>query len=804
MKVAKLGQVALVVLTATGNSAATKLRQTPHPDLSQHPMFKPAEDLDDSFSLRDTRIFITEASAGPSISVSACEFRHESRPFAAPKANGLPTADTRGLGRGALAVTIAVLLSGHHASAQNQQPTQLPEVLVTGEDDYRAPALSLQKYNGPLLTTPQSATVITQKLMEDQGVTSLRDSLRNVSGISIGAGEGSYQGDNFSIRGFAARSDIFLDGMTDFGSYDRDPFNLEQIEVLKGPSSAQFGRGSSGGVVNQESKTPQLESFTEGSLEYGTNNTERGTIDINLPITGIPNAALRLNAMGNHSDVAERNAAQYERWGIAPSLAFGIGTPTRLTLSYFHQAENNVPDYGIPWLFDRPAPVDRRNFYGFNSDYLKTDVSIGTIRLEHDFDERFSLREQFRVASYRRNFRISQADTGEILPGTPLDQAQVGRDIIDAVSTDRLVDEDINLTSRFETGPLKHSLITGFEYVHQSVDPRRIEPTWENVPDTGLLSPAVDKPFPGVGVTGTEVRAAVNTGSIYLTDTAKIGEAWTLIGNVRYDHVSSRYYESIEPTAEFNQDDNLFSWRGAVVYQPRPNGSIYVASGTSVHPNIAQLALSSEPTLPPETKYAGIGRNFEVEMGTKWDLFDQRFSMSTAVFLDEQTNPAPVDLDDPLLEVFHGRERVYGFEFGSVGRLTSKWRILLNYTLQFSKITASSDPTLIGNPVLNAPKHTASLWTTYELPWNFEAGFGSYLVSSRTASESPDPQNGLLMVAPGYIIFSAMLKYHITKNIDIQANVNNLTDKYYYDGVHPGHINPGEGRVVYVSTNFKF
>ncbi len=715
-----------------------------------------------------------------------------------------PPADSRILGKGALAATIAMLLSGGHAVAQEPQATQLPEVQVNGEDGYRSPALSLQRNNGPLLTTPQSTSVVTRQLMQDEGVTTFRDALRNVSGISIGAGEGSYQGDNFSIRGFAARSDIYLDGMTDFGNYNRDPFNLEQIEVLKGPSSAEFGRGSSGGAVNQESKTPELQFFTNGLLQYGTDHNERATLDINIPIPGLQGAAFRINAMGDHSDIAERNEASFARWGIAPSLAFGIDSSTRLTIRYFHQAEDNVPDYGIPWLFDRPAPVDRRNFYGFNSDFLKTEVNIGTVKFEHDFDERFSLHEQFRVADYRRNFRISQADTGEILPGTPLGQMIVGRDIIDGVSNDRLVDEDIELQSKFELGPVKNTAVTGFEFVHQSVDPRRIEPTWANIPNTSLLSPAVDQPFPGVGTTGTEVRAMVNTGSIYLTDTAKFGEAWTLIGNVRYDHVASRYDESIAPMAEFNRDDNLVSWRAALVYQPKPNGSIYVASGTSVHPNIAQLSISSEPTLPPETKYAGIGRNFEVEVGTKWDVFDKRFSFSGALFLDEQTNPAPVDLDDPLLEVFHGRERVCGFEFGSVGRLTDKWKLLLNYTLQFGEVTAASNPTLIGHPVLNAPEHTASVWTTYELPWHFQVGFGSNVVSSRTASESPDPQNGLLMVAPGYIIFSAMLKYHVSRNVDIQANVTNLTDKYYFDGVHPGHINPGEGRVIFIITNFKF
>jgi len=741
------------------------------------------------------------------------------RPFALKQ-----RADRGGVSRGvlaAIALVNAMLLGGGVARAQDQAPatpapkapapsspassTQLPEVLVTGDRDYNAESLSLEKFPDPLLTTPRSAAVITPQLMQDQGVTSLRDSLRNVSGISIGAGEGSYQGDNFSIRGFAARSDIFLDGMTDFGSYDRDPFNLEAIEVLKGPSSSEFGRGSSGGVVNQESKTPQTHFFTAGSMEYGTDNTKRGTLDINLPIAGIPGAALRINAMGNHSDVTDRDGASYERWGLAPSLAFGLGSATRLTLSYFHQSENNVPDYGIPWYFDRPAPVDRRNYYGFDNDYLKTDVNVGTIKFEHDFNDTFTLHEQFRLADYRRNFRISQGQLpDDATTQMPLDSIQVDRAIIDGVSTDRLVDEDINLVTRFDMGSVKHSLVTGFEYVHQSVDPRRIEPTWVDVPGTSLVNPQNSGPFPGTGTTGTEVNATVDTLSAYIIDTMKIGPDWTLIGGGRFDHVSSSYQESIPPTAEFYADDPLFSWRGALVYQPRPNGSVYVSSGTSVHPNIPQLSLSSEPTLPPETKYAGIGRNLEVELGTKWDFFDKRFSFSSAIFWDQQTNPAPVDLDDPLLETLHGRERVYGFEFGVVGHVTDKWQVLLNYTYQYGVITAASDPTLIGHSVLNAPKNTVSLWTTYDLPWNFQIGGGLNGVSNRTASESPDPENGLLMQAPGYVIFSLMLKYHLTKNVDLQANVTNLTNKYFYDGVHPGHVVPGEGRVLWISTNFKF
>lgn len=732
------------------------------------------------------------------------------------RAPAMPRSGPGALGKGALAATVAManaILTGHSANADNQaapatsgtgsQNTTLPEVDVFGLDGYRADSLSLQKYSQPLLTTPQSASVVTPQLMQDQGVTDMRDALRNVSGVSIGAGEGSYQGDNFSIRGFNARSDIFLDGMTDFGDYDRDPFDMEQIDVLKGPSSAEFGRGSTGGAVNTVSKMPQLYNFTDISLEAGSDQTKRATLDFNEPISGLQGSAFRLNLMGDGSKVTDRDDASYARWGIAPSVVFGLGTSTRLWLNYFHQSEDNTPDYGVPWLFDRPAPVSWGSFYGFQGDYFKTNVNIGTLRLEHDFNDTFTLREQFRGGSYGRDFRISQADTSAIVPGTPLQEMQVGRDIIDADSNDRLVDEDINLLSKFDTGPLSHELVTGLEYVHQSVDPNRIEPGWENVPNTSLLYP-VTLPFPGYGLTSTSVNAVVDTFSLYGIDTVKIAKKWTFIGAVRYDHIVSKYNEIEPPATTLGSKNDLPSWRTALVYQPRPNGSIYLAAGTSIHPNIAQLALSSETTLPASVTQIAVGKNLEFETGTKWELFEHHVLLSSALFWDQLTNPAAVDLDDPLTNVFNGKERVIGLELGAVGKLTDKWQVLANYTAQEGKVTAASDPSYIGNPIVNAPKNTFSLWTTYDLPWSFQAGFGANAVSSRTATESPDPATGLLLQAPGYVIYSAMLKYRVNKNLDLQFNVTNLTDKFYYDGVHPGHVVPGEGRTFFLSANLRF
>ena len=726
----------------------------------------------------------------------------------------LPWRESRVLHHGALVATVALVNSmvtgGNCARAQNPQPTpapepaalQLPEVVVTGSNGYDSDSVSLQKFTEPLLTTPRSVEVVTPSLMQDQGVTSLRDALRNVSGISIGAGEGSYQGDNFSIRGFPARSDIFIDGMNDFGNYNRDPFNVQQVEVLKGPTSAEFGRGSPGGAVNLESKTPQLNGFTNASAEYGTDNTERATLDFNEPISGLQGAAFRLNLMGDHANVADRDNITYERWGVAPSLAFGIGTPTRLTVSYLHQSEDNIPDFGIPWYFDRPAPVAWNNYYGFNDDYMKTNVNMGTIHFEHDFNDVFTLREQFRMAYYGREYRITEPDVPDgITPSTPLSSIQVERNMIDGVGADRLFDEDINLLSKFDTGPINHSLVSGLEFIHEGDATSHVEPGWENVPSTSLLNPQVNAPFSGSGPVSTLSNAYVNTFAAYLVDTMKLGKQWSLIGGVRYDYIASNYDEYIAPTSRLTEGVGEVSWRAALVYQPRPEGSVYVSAGTSIHPNIAQISLLSETTLPPLSASEQIARNLELEMGTKWSMFDKRFSFNSAVFCDWETNPAPEDLDNPL---FFGTERVIGWEFGAVGHLTDKLQVRLSYTYEYGKITSSDDPTQVGNPVLNAPKNTASLWLTYDLPGGFQIGAGLNSVSARTAAYSPDPENGLIQQAPGYVIFSAMLKYHVSKNIDIQANITNLTDRYYFDLVDPGHVNPGEGRVLFISTNFKF
>src|ERR1700749_3588688 len=249
-------------------------------------------------------------------------------------------------------------------------------------------SVSMAKFTEPLLDTPQSINVVPQFVLQDQGVSTLRDALRNVPGISLAAGEAGAQGDNLTIRGFTARNDIFLDGIRDFGSYYRDSFNYDQVDALEGPAGIQFGRGSTGGVVNQESKVPAVQKIANIQAQFGTDGTRRITGDLDKPMLGVlGGSAVRLNAVGQLSGVAGRPFAEIRRWGVAPSVSIGLNTKTQATLNYVHLQDNDTPDYGLPWLNNTVAPGPiRHDYYGFpDENYLQTNVDIMTLKADHEF-----------------------------------------------------------------------------------------------------------------------------------------------------------------------------------------------------------------------------------------------------------------------------------------------------------------------------------------------------------------------------------------------------------------------------------
>ena len=669
----------------------------------------------------------------------------------------------------------------------------------------------------PLIETPQSIDVVPQHIIQDQGATTLRDTLRNVAGISLAAGEGGAQGDSLTIRGFTARNDIFLDGMRDFGSYYRDPFDMQEVAVLQGPSSITFGRGSTGGVVNQETKVPQRDHIFAADVELGTDQTRRVTADVDraLPSLGA-GTAFRLNLMGHDSKLAGRDIGENRRFGIAPSLAFGLGTLTRFTLSYLHQGADDTPDYGIPWLFNAPAPVDRRNYYGFeHGNYLKTNVDMGTAELEHDFSNRISIRNQARYAHYHRDLRITEAQIGttfagvKVTPTTPLDQIQANRNQIAVNSLETFLQDQVDVTMRFRTGFLRHTLVAGAEGGRETSSPLRTRyditgslPT--SVPKTGLLHPDTSQAFSGqiVNSLSTDVNVTAISVGAYAVDTVALAPKWEVTGGVRVDRFDASLNQPLPLNSpNLERVDVMPSWRTALVFKPASNGSIYFAYGTSFNPSTEALSLSaSNAAVAPE-------ENKTIEVGSKWDLFSRRLSLRTSVFRTTKENARETDPTNALLTVLAGTQRVNGFQVQANGYLTSRWEVLTSYAYLDGKEVASRFfPFAVGAQLANVPSNTFSVWNTYDLPWHLGIGGGADFVDSRTASSTVprDATTGLVKQAPGYWVFNAMAKCPLTEHIELRANVYNLADRYYYDQIHPAHIVPGAARSVLLSINFKF
>lgn len=721
------------------------------------------------------------------------------------------------------------------SAAGAADPVSLPTLSVEGEQganaSYSVEKSTIGKLPDSLAETPQSATALSRQLLDDQAIVNSRDALRNVPGVSLAAGESGAQGDNLTIRGFTARNDLYLDGMRDFGSYYRDPFNTEQIEVLKGPSSTLFGRGSTGGIVETGSKHAELGDILGGSLTFGTNGTKRITADYNTPLPELgQGAALRLNVLGSQAGTAGRDVAESNRFGFAPSLALGLGTPTRITVSLMHQSDYDIPDYGLPWLYVAPtgaktglavpAPVDHSNFYGFeHGDYLRTNDDIATTRVEHDFADNVTVSDQVRYANESRNYRItepqidnaatngSSATARLYAPGTPLSSILVSRNQIYGDSAETMFDNQLDATVTFQTGSVSHKVTGGFEFIHETSDPNR-NSTIGPYSTTSLLAPTYAQAYNAITYSSARTRTNADTEAGYLLDEVQLLPEWKAILGTRFDHFDANYSTQAlaNPVThagaaytKLSHIDNLPSWRAALVWEPVPDGMIYFSYGTSFNPSAESLSLAaSTVNLDPE-------KNQTYEIGEKWQFFAERLLVTTAVYHTEKTNMRETDPTNSNLQILAGDGVVKGAEFQLVGKLTEKWQIQAGYSYNLSEIEKSPQND-VGRPLANAPKHTASLWTTYTLPYQIEVGGGVNYLSDRWANTTARAVGGVNFweLAKGYWTASTMAKMPITEGVSVQLNVNNLFDRTYIDLIHPSHVVPGEGRSALFSLNAKF
>ena len=663
---------------------------------------------------------------------------------------------------------------------------------VEVRDDARL-ILSSPKYTQPLVDTPQTVTVISKEVIEEQGATTLRDVLKNVPGLTITAGEGGNPaGDNLTLRGFSARNDIFVDGVRDISPQARDPFNLEQVDVVKGPGSVYTGRGSTGGSINLLNKTPGLKRAFSGTLDFGTDRTRRATADVNLPIGD--SIGFRLNLLGHHSGVAGRDVVEFDRWGVAPSLTFGLGKPTRFTASYYKLKQNNISDYGIPWVpvtnnvlvefRDRPAPVPRNTFYGLrNRDFENLNSDLVTLKFEHDFNDALSLRNQLRFANSSRD---SIATPPRFANNN---STAINREMRSWQTEDKIWDNQTDLVARFNTGKVEHALVAGADFTRESnVRHTRTAPNML----TTLFNPNPDDVYTGV-ITESPIVGDVtaNSQAVYVFDTAKVGQKWELNGGLRWDRFDA---DGITTTGTpVSRVDRMLSVRAGAVFKPLPQGSIYASYGTSLNPSLEGLSYNTANTvIDPEKTYT-------LEAGSKWDFFGGRMLLSGAIFRVEKQNARTpgVSPGDPP-QVLQGKQRVDGVELSVEGNITRAWQVLAGYTFLDSQTVDSNVPAEIGKELVNTPPNSFNVWSTYRLPSGLHFGGGARFVDRRFGNTINT------RFVDAYWTFDAMASYPLTSHIDLKLNLYNLTDKYYFDRIGGGHIVPGPGRAAMISTSFRF
>jgi catecholate siderophore receptor len=660
------------------------------------------------------------------------------------------------------------------------------------------------KLPGDLQNTPQSVTVVSAELMQAQAATRLEDALKNVPGITLNAGEGAARGDTVNLRGFSAFNDFFLDGIRDAAVYTRDSFDLESVEVVKGPSAILFGRGSTGGAINQVSKAPTLTPLDSVTLDFGTNDEYRATTDIDVPLS--PTAAFRFNAMGESSEVADRDFVKNRRWGVAPALALGIGGDDSLVFTYLHQQENNRPDAGIPFLDGRPAPVPRDAYFGLISDHVTTEDDIGTARYRHDFNSDFSIADTLRYAHYLFDYQDNMPNFGGNVPtpGTPLSNILVGRDAPGSSGSQTNLTNQTDVTLRFNTGAVSHSLFTGIEVSRQTSDiaryynPFNTDNNW--VPETPLLAPNPYEPLPGGEAITSQQDTTARSYSAYATDTLGFGPYVDFVAGVRFDRFAADYVQSVPvpgPLLDLEHTDNVTSPRAALLIKPTPQQTYYVSYGTSFDPSAEALTLT--------TKTANLGpvKAKSYEIGAKNSWADGMFSTTAAVFHTEVDNAQTNDPENPTVTVLNGDQRVEGLELGISGYVAKHLEVVAGYTYLDGKTLSSGTPAYVGQALPNVARNALNLWTEYEITDAWEVGAGGNWLGARYAD------SGQTATIPGYVVWNAMTSYKLSRTVFLQLNINNLTNKLYYENSYytsasENHVIPGAGRTARLTIRTMF
>ncbi|MFY1943491.1 TonB-dependent receptor [Achromobacter xylosoxidans] len=722
----------------------------------------------------------------------------------------------------AAAVAVPALFISPYALAQSgaHGVTQLAPVEVEGEDSpYQPDAAQSPKMTAPLLDTPRSVQVVPKQVMSDQSASSLQDVLQNSPGITFAAGEGGRAGGDLPvIRGQNAASSLFLDGMRDASMQARDTFNLEQVEIIKGPDSVYSGRGGAGGSINLVSKAPKAKDAIEVTGQIGTDRNYRGSVDSNWRLG--EKSAFRLNVMGTKGDVPGRDrAVNFERWGVAPSLMLGMGTPTRITLSYYHYQNDSMPDYSIPYDPRVGLPVtetlgiSRKNFYGLaERDFMKTRDGMATVDFQHDFSDKLTLRNVVRYGRETADYLATQPDlTLANLPAGIVDRPAYGR-----YYTTKAFANQTDLSGEFLTGAVKHGFDLGFEYTSvkqtmaytndQVLSSDGVTKCPADLTQTSLRNPDPNVAYPCRTARSWPAPYATDTLALYGFDTLKFDEQWQASVGLRWDNYRTSGHD--KKKQGYSRTDNLFNYQLGLAYKPVPQGTIYASYGTSSTPSAVAGATASDILRKSSDEAAAPEKSRSVEAGVKWLVLDERLTLTSAVFQDTRRNTNIEVLPNEYEQA--GQTRVRGIELGFSGSITPAWNIYGGYTFLDSKLIRGGrkDIGAEGQDLPNTPRNAFSLWSTYKVLPELTLGGGAYYVdkvygnadAGVDASGAPKAR-----WVPSYWRFDAMAKYKFSSHLALQLNVLNVFDQTFYTRARPkNHAALGTGRAALLSVRLRY
>ncbi|WP_353143841.1 TonB-dependent receptor [Acinetobacter pragensis] len=730
-----------------------------------------------------------------------------------------------------------------------EQVTQLPTInqeVAAEQQGFKVEKSANAKFVAPLLDTPKSVSVISKQLIEDTQVTTLSDALRTVPGITLGAGEGGNpNGDRPFIRGYNSESSMYVDGVRNSTSQNREMFAIEQVEITKGSASAMGGAGTTGGSINMISKVAKKGDFLEGSVGAGTDDYQRITLDGNKDFgNGI---AARVAVMGHHNDKAgQSDGAEYARVGIAPSITFGLDTPTRATLSYYYLKSDDTPDSGIPYnnpfaatnakagLNGNGKPIDVKQgmYYGWKDrDFQKQENQSGTIKLEHDLTDNLTISNTAVYNKSKNDYLWTNPDDskGNFYSATGALTGNVwARANSRVADTDTFTDQ-LALTGKFNTGRLKHNFNLGAEYSDQETD--RTQYIIDGLTSTGAANSScntaaiasgwctsVQNPSRGqwTGTISTEGADRYNieneNTSVYFLDSIEFSPQWILDLGLRWDDYSAKQTMTYgarnsavianPPTAKagdkvtIKNDSDFVNYQVGLVYKPVENGSIYASYATSSNPVGVDGGDGSEgitaaiQNLKPEEVRT-------MELGTKWDVLNDKLNLTAAIFRTEKTNTRATADDGTTQNI--GETRVDGFELGLNGNITDKWVLSAGYTYLDSELVDDGTGLNDGKQVQNVAKNSATLWSTYQVMPQLTLGAGAIAMDKVYGNAANTKW------VPGYVRYDAMARYNVNKNVDLQLNVNNLSDKRYFTKAYSSHYaTEAEGRSAVLSLNFKY